>query len=84
MEYVCSFHHIPSRCPTQEATEEQPEQERDTRTEAEKKFEAKMMAAEEKRLAKLAAVSHRDRVREFNEKLEALSEHHDIPKVGPG
>lgn len=56
----------------------------DTRTEAEKRFEAKMLEAEQQRLAKLATMSHRDRVREFNDKLASLSEHHDIPKVGPG
>ncbi len=33
------------------------------------------------RVAKLATKTHKDRVHEFNEKLEALSEHHDIPKV---
>jgi len=35
-------------------------------------------------LAKTAARSHRDRVAEYNHKLSTLSEHHDIPKVGPG
>lgn len=29
----------------------------------------------------MAAKTHKDRVHEFNSKLEALSEHHDIPKV---
>lgn len=29
----------------------------------------------------MAATSHKDRVHEFNSKLESLSEHHDIPKV---
>lgn len=33
------------------------------------------------RVAKLANMTHKDRVNEFNTKLEALSEHHDIPKV---
>jgi hypothetical protein len=33
------------------------------------------------RVAKLASKTHKDRVNEFNSKLEALSEHHDIPKV---
>jgi protein FAM32A len=33
------------------------------------------------RVAKLAHKTHKDRVGEFNAKLEALSEHHDIPKV---
>ena len=31
-----------------------------------------------------AGTTHKDRVAEFNRKLEAMSEHHDIPKVGPG
>lgn len=30
--------------------------------------------------AKLANKSHKERVAEFNEKLEAMSEHHDIPR----
>jgi hypothetical protein len=29
----------------------------------------------------MAKRTHKDRVHEFNSKLEALSEHHDIPKV---
>jgi hypothetical protein len=33
-------------------------------------------------VGKLANKTHKDRVAEFNSKLEALSEHHDIPKVG--
>ena len=33
------------------------------------------------KVAKLANKSHKDRVNEFNSKLEALSEHHDIPKA---
>ena len=33
------------------------------------------------RVKKLADKTHKDRVHEFNSKLEALSEHHDIPKV---
>ena len=31
----------------------------------------------------MASKTHKDRVSEFNNKLEALSEHHDIPKVRP-
>lgn len=34
------------------------------------------------RVKKLATTTHKDRVHEFNAKLETLSEHHDIPKVG--
>ena len=33
------------------------------------------------KVAKQAHMTHKDRVHEFNAKLEALSEHHDIPKV---
>ncbi len=33
------------------------------------------------KVKKLAGKTHKDRVHEFNSKLEALSEHHDIPKV---
>lgn len=35
----------------------------------------------EQRIAKLAHKTHKDRVAEFNNHLESLSEHHDIPKV---
>ena len=31
----------------------------------------------------MASKTHKDRVQEFNSKLEMLSEHHDIPKVSP-
>jgi hypothetical protein len=34
-----------------------------------------------RKVAKMAKQTHKDRVHEFNEKLESLSEHHDIPKV---
>jgi hypothetical protein len=33
------------------------------------------------KVKKLAGKTHKDRVHEFNSKLETLSEHHDIPKV---
>jgi protein FAM32A len=56
----------------------------DRRTEAEKRRDAKLAALEEKRLRELAARGYRDRVKAFNEHLASLSEHHDIPKVGPG
>eukprot|EP00959_Pyramimonas_sp_CCMP1952_P180155 3767468-Pyramimonas_sp.AAC.1 len=56
----------------------------DTRTKAEKRFEEQMQALEEKRIREDAKKTHRDRVKEFNEYLSRQSEHHDIPKVGPG
>jgi protein FAM32A len=56
----------------------------DRRTEAEKRHDEKMRKLEEERLRKLAAKGYRERVKEFNDHLANLSEHHDIPKVGPG
>ena len=56
----------------------------DRRTDAQKRHDAAVAAREAERVAALAAKSHRERVAEFNAKLAALSEHHDIPKVGPG
>ncbi|KAF8516128.1 hypothetical protein BU17DRAFT_51110, partial [Hysterangium stoloniferum] len=51
------------------------------KTEAEKRFEEMQRERLAKRVAKLAGTTHKDRVNEFNNKLEALSEHHDIPKA---
>ncbi|GLC41597.1 hypothetical protein PLESTB_000698200 [Pleodorina starrii] len=56
----------------------------DRRTEAEKRFDARFRKVEEQMCTKAAAKSHRERVKDFNEYLAKLSEHHDIPKVGPG
>ncbi|KMZ74208.1 Protein FAM32A-like protein [Zostera marina] len=36
------------------------------------------------RMAKTANKSHRDRIGDFNQYLANMSEHYDIPKVGPG
>ncbi|KIJ94120.1 hypothetical protein K443DRAFT_684021 [Laccaria amethystina LaAM-08-1] len=54
------------------------------KTEAEKRFEEAQRRRLAHRVAKLAGKTHKDRVNEFNAHLESLSEHHDIPKVGPG
>ncbi len=32
----------------------------------------------------MAAKSHREKVKEFNERIAAETEHFDIPRVGPG
>lgn len=56
----------------------------DRRTEAEKRHEERLRKLEEERLRKQATKGYRDRVKDFNEHLASLSEHHDIPKVGPG
>ncbi|KAF8035021.1 hypothetical protein BT93_C1138 [Corymbia citriodora subsp. variegata] len=53
-------------------------------TPAERRFLQQTQKIELERLAKMASKSHRDRVQEFNQYLANLSEHYDIPKVGPG
>lgn len=61
-----------------------PAKREDTRTAAEKKYDAIMEKRELEEIEKLAAKSHRDKIREFNEKLESLSEHYDLQKVSGG
>ncbi|KAJ7225340.1 hypothetical protein GGX14DRAFT_511246 [Mycena pura] len=56
----------------------------DRKTDAERRFEEVQRRRLADRVAKLASKTHKDRVSEFNAHLESLSEHHDIPKVGPG
>lgn len=55
-----------------------------TVTPAEEKFLEIQRKRKMEKLTDLASQSHKDKVQEFNEKLSKLSEHHDIPKVGPG
>ncbi|KAI0278115.1 hypothetical protein BGY98DRAFT_1186727 [Russula aff. rugulosa BPL654] len=54
------------------------------KTAAEKRFQEVQRKRLADKVKKLAGKTHKDRVHEFNSKLETLSEHHDIPKVGPG
>ncbi|KIY51291.1 DUF1754-domain-containing protein [Fistulina hepatica ATCC 64428] len=56
----------------------------DRKTEAERRFEEVQKKRLAQRVAKMAGKTHKDRVAEFNAHLDSLSEHHDIPKVGPG
>jgi protein FAM32A len=53
----------------------------DRRTEAQKRHDERVRKLEEERLRKMATKGYRDRVKDFNEHLASLSEHHDIPKV---
>ncbi|ORY40520.1 DUF1754-domain-containing protein [Rhizoclosmatium globosum] len=55
-----------------------------TMTEAERRFEETRRKRAAEKAAKTASKSHKERVAEFNAYLETLSEHHDIPRVGPG
>ncbi|KAJ0988272.1 hypothetical protein J5N97_006628 [Dioscorea zingiberensis] len=56
----------------------------DQLTPAEKRYIEQRERIDMRRLAKTADKSHRDRIQDFNQYLANLSEHYDIPKVGPG
>ncbi|KAJ6821716.1 protein FAM32A-like [Iris pallida] len=56
----------------------------DQMTPAERRYIEQRERIDMRRLAKTANKSHRDRIEDFNQYLANLSEHYDIPKVGPG
>lgn len=56
----------------------------DQLTPAERRYIEQRERIDVHRLAKTANKSHRDRIQDFNQYLANLSEHYDIPKVGPG
>lgn len=68
--------------------DEEPEQEviipEDSRTEMERKVEAAKKAREAVIIRELASKSYRQRIEELNTHLNGLTEHFDVPKVGPG
>ena len=66
-----------------QALPQEPEQ-ADKRTAAERKHDEIQAKRASEKTKKMALKSHRERVAEFNAHLASLSEHHDIPKVGPG
>ncbi|OMO76080.1 hypothetical protein CCACVL1_15930 [Corchorus capsularis] len=53
-------------------------------TPAERRYIEQRRQLDVHRLAKEANKSHRDRIQDFNQYLANMSEHYDIPKVGPG
>ncbi|KAJ4830227.1 hypothetical protein Tsubulata_037550, partial [Turnera subulata] len=53
-------------------------------TPAEKRYIEQREQIDLHRMAKEANKSHRDRIQDFNQYLANMSEHYDIPKVGPG
>ncbi|KAK9464790.1 hypothetical protein V1512DRAFT_267455 [Lipomyces arxii] len=53
-------------------------------TEAERRFEEIQKKRMEKVLEKKALKSHKEEVDEYNKYLSTLSEHNDMPKIGPG
>ena len=56
----------------------------DRRTASERAFEERQAKEELRTIAKSAGKTHREKVADFNASLAKLSEHHDIPRVGPG
>lgn len=56
----------------------------DRRTQAEKNFEMAREASESRTIQKAIKQSHREKIEKFNEYLANLTEHYDIPRVGPG
>ncbi|OIW04987.1 hypothetical protein TanjilG_24459 [Lupinus angustifolius] len=53
-------------------------------TPAERRYIEQREKLDVNRLAKISNKSHRDRIQDFNQYLANMSEHYDIPKVGPG
>lgn len=53
-------------------------------TPAEKRYIEQREQLDVQKYAKMSKNSHRDRLDDFNQYLANLSEHYDIPKVGPG
>lgn len=56
----------------------------DTRTTAEKRFDAMKLKRLPDRIEKEVKVSFKQKYEEYNKNLNKLPEHYDIPKVGPG
>jgi len=54
------------------------------KTAAQLAFERQARKTEKETLSSTAALPYRQRIDEYNKRLAAMSEHHDIPKVGPG
>ncbi|ORZ22774.1 hypothetical protein BCR41DRAFT_420541 [Lobosporangium transversale] len=54
------------------------------KTAAELRFEEIQKKRQEEKVLKSAMKSHKEKVAELNRKLEEMTEHYDIPKVGPG
>ncbi|EAN30659.1 hypothetical protein TpMuguga_03g00818 [Theileria parva strain Muguga] len=53
-------------------------------TSSEKAFKIAQIKRTYKRIEQSLKESHREKIEKFNNKLSKLSEHFDIPKVGPG
>lgn len=85
--------HVPSKSPTQTpdrslspATAERTIKESGGRqkTEAEKRHDEMRRKRLEEKVKKEGVKTHKEKVEELNKYLSGLSEHHDMPKIGPG
>jgi protein FAM32A len=54
------------------------------KTEAEKRHDEMRRKRLEERLKRDGVKTHKEKVEELNKYLSGLSEHHDMPKIGPG
>ncbi|KAK3673446.1 hypothetical protein LTR78_006680 [Recurvomyces mirabilis] len=54
------------------------------KTEAQRRFEERRRKRLDERLQREGIKTHKQRVEELNKYLSGLSEHHDMPKIGPG
>jgi|SRR5690242_19745919 len=54
------------------------------KTDAEKKHEEYRRKRLEEKLKREGIKTHKEKVEELNKYLSGLSEHHDMPKIGPG
>ena len=54
------------------------------KTEAEKRHDEMRRKRLDERLRREGVKTHKERVEELNRYLSGLSEHHDMPKIGPG
>lgn len=54
------------------------------KTEAEKRHEEMRRRRLEERMKREGVKTHKEKVEELNKYLSGLSEHHDMPKIGPG
>lgn len=62
-----------------------PAEDEDRRTEAEKKYDERYEKdIKARQMKKMAGKSHRERIKDFNEYLSKLSEHHDLFKISGG
>ena len=54
------------------------------KTEAERRYEERRQKRLDERLRREGVKTHKEKVEELNRYLSRLSEHHDMPRIGPG